>query len=332
MVQVRLVLRPGTETSEPVIRGEVGVDGLSVDVVTTVNGHPIRGFADLHAAADDCDAHSVGSATLIQYNALGVGEPRQYLPVFHARGPKLRNLLVRDDGQITAPADLKGRRVGVTSYSNTASIWLRGVLQHDFGVDPRDIVWVEGEQDFIKVQTQTIRREPPGGRKPERGLLVGMLKDGEIDALCWPGGGGYYAFYPGGPIDRFCEAQGGLRSLFEDPQEIIDHYRAAQVDHITETLAIKRSFVDREPEAPALLLELFRRAAALVREHMSTEERDRQRKEAEILGRDPFDYRFGPVEMNSIASLARFSHEQEITPRVPPLEELVPASLRQQPG
>ena len=136
MVQVRLVLRPGTETSEPVIRGEVGVDGLSVDVVTTVNGHPIRGFADLHAAADDCDVHSVGSATLIQYNALGVGEPRQYLPVFHARGPKLRNLLVRDDGQITAPADLKGRRVGVTSYSNTASIWLRGVLQHDFGVAP----------------------------------------------------------------------------------------------------------------------------------------------------------------------------------------------------
>ena len=329
MVQIRLVLRPGTTTSEPIIRGEASVDGLSVDVVTSVNGHEIGSFADLDAAADEADAHSIGSATLIQYNALGLREPRQFLPVFHARGPKLRNLLVRDDGALKEPSDLKGHRVGVTTYSNTAGIWLRGVLEHRYGVDPHDIVWVEGERDFIPVAPPTIPYEPPKAeRPPDRRLLIDMLKNGEIDALCWPGGGGYYAFYPGGPVDRFCGKEGGIRSMIEDPQVILDYYREAQLDHITETLAIRRSVVEREPEAPALLLELFRRAAVMVRERMSPEERDRQRKEAEILDRDPYDFRFGPVELNSIETLARYNHEQEITPRALPLEELVPSSLR----
>lgn len=326
-MHLRLVLLPGTVVSEPIIRGEVSTDGLELEVITTVDGRPIRSFADLDAAADIGDAHSCGSGTLIQYTALGVREPRRYIPVFHARGPKCRNLLVRDDGQIQAPADLRGRRVGVSSYTNTASIWIRGMLQHEFGVNPSEIMWVEGERDFIRTETRTVRREPAGtAGAGDRQQLIGMLKRGELDGLCWTGGGGYYAFYPGGPIDRFCREVGGIRPLIDDAEVILDYYQRNQMDHITETLAIRESTLDREPEAPLLLLDLFRKAAALVRERMGPEERELQRKEAEILGRDPFDYRLGSVEVNAIGTLARYNHEQEITPRIPSLEELVPAN------
>jgi len=328
-MHLRLVLLPGTTVSEPIIRGEVAVAGLDVDVITEVDGRQIRTFADLDAAADLGDVHSIGSSTVIQHTAMGLREPRRFVPVFHARGPKCRNLLVRDDGSVRTPADLRGRRVGVSNYTNTASIWLRGMLQDEHGVNASDITWVEGERDFLNAPTSSsIRREQVGVEAGvDRNRLLGMLQRGEIDALCWTGGGGYYAFYPGGPIDRFCKQQGGIRSLIDDPEVILDYYRRTTMDHITETLAIRESTLAREPEAPALVLALFRRAAEAVRNQMTTEERDLQAREAEVLGRDPFDYRLGTPEINSITTLARYNHEQEITPRVPSLKELVPASL-----
>ena len=327
-MHLRLVLLPSTTVSEPIIRGEVAVDGLDVDVITTVDGREIRTFADLDAAADLGDVHSAGSSTVIQYTAMGQREPRRFIPVFHARGPKSRNLLVRDDGSVSTPEDLRGRKVGVSNYTNTASIWIRGMLQDEYGVKASEIIWVEGERDFINAPTRSIRREQVGVESGvDRNRLVGMLQRGEIDGLCWTGGGGYYSFYPGGPIDRFCRQQGGIRSLIDDPQVILDYYRRSVMDHITETLAIRESTLEREPEAPRLVLELFRRAAEAVRSRMSAEERDLQGKEAELLGRDPFDYRLGTAEMNSIRTLSRYNHEQEIAPRAPSLEELVPASL-----
>lgn len=326
-MHLRLVLLPTTTVSEPIILGQVSVEGLDLDVVTTIDGRPIRSFGDLDAAGDDSDAHSCGSATLVQYTATGQREARRFLPVFHARGPKCRNLLVRDGGSVREPADLRGKRVGVSSYTNTASIWIRGWLEDEYGVKPSEMTWVEGEPDFIVAQTPSIRRERAGGGAGDRQQLIGMLQRGEIDALCWTGGGGYHAFYPGGPIDRFCRERGGIRSLVEDPEVILGYYRRAGVDHITETVAIKESALQREPEAPILLLELFRRSAVLVRERMSPQERELHGKGAELIGHDPFDYRFGAVETNSIRKLAYYNHVQEITPRAPPLEELVPAGL-----
>jgi 4,5-dihydroxyphthalate decarboxylase len=327
-MHLRLGLLLGTSVSEPIIRGEVGLDGLELEVVTTVDGREIRTFADLDAIADQVDVHSAGSSTIIQYTAMGDREPRRFLPVFYARGPKARNLLVRDDDSIRTPADLIGKRIGVSSYTNTASIWIRGMLQHEYGVRPSDVIWVEGEYDYVASSTPSVRREQVGQQAGvDRFRLVKMLQSGELDALCWTGGGGYYSIHPGGPVDRFCSQQGGIRPLIGDPEVILDYYHRTQMDHITETLAIRESVLSREPDAPQLLLELFRRSAALVRERMSEDEHALQRKEIELLGRDPFDFQLGPVERNSIAALSQYNFEQEITPRAPSLAELVPPAL-----
>src|SRR5581483_593595 len=244
---------------------EVAVAGLDVEVISTVDGRPIRSFADLDLVADGCDAQSLGSSTLIQYTMSETREPRQFIPVFYARGPKLRNLLVRDDGAIAQPSDLAGKRIGVPSYSNTAAIWIRGVLREEYGVAPSAVTWVEAEPEFVPSLSASIRREAAlrPGDPQDRNALITQLKEGAIDAVCWTGGGGYYAFYPGGPLDRFCAQQGGLRSLINDPAVILEYYRRMKLDHITETVAIKRSVAEQEPEAPALILELFRRSAAL---------------------------------------------------------------------
>jgi 4,5-dihydroxyphthalate decarboxylase len=77
-----------------------------------------------------------------------------------------------------APADLKGRRVGIRAYSVTTSAWIRGILQNDHGVDLDAIKWVTFEDPHVAEyhDPATAERAPAGKR------LAQMLLDGEIDA------------------------------------------------------------------------------------------------------------------------------------------------------
>jgi len=77
-----------------------------------------------------------------------------------------------------APADLRGRRVGIRAYSVTTSAWIRGILQNDHGVDLDSIKWVTFEDPHVAEyhDPATAERAPAGKR------LLQMLFDGEIDA------------------------------------------------------------------------------------------------------------------------------------------------------
>jgi 4,5-dihydroxyphthalate decarboxylase len=77
-----------------------------------------------------------------------------------------------------APGDLAGRRVGLTSYSVTTGMWLRGVLAEDWGVKLDTITWVTFDEPHV-----AEFRDPPNVRRAPAGTdLLGMLLAGEIDA------------------------------------------------------------------------------------------------------------------------------------------------------
>src|SRR6516164_372246 len=40
------------------------------------------------------------------------------------------------------PKDIEGKKVGVRTYSQTTGLWLRGILQHDFGVDLNKVTFL----------------------------------------------------------------------------------------------------------------------------------------------------------------------------------------------
>ena len=99
--------------------------------------HPSEMFwRQLKFAEFDVSEMSMSSLTI----ATSQG-PTQWvaLPVFTTREFFHLRILVRAASGIQAPADLKGKRVGVPEYQQTAAIWGRGVLQHEFGVHPRDM-------------------------------------------------------------------------------------------------------------------------------------------------------------------------------------------------
>jgi 4,5-dihydroxyphthalate decarboxylase len=77
------------------------------------------------------------------------------------------------------PGGLKGKRVGIRSYSVTTTMWLRGVLMNDHGLDIDSVQWVTSEEAHVAEfkDPPTVRRAPAG-----RDLLA-MLFDGELDAI-----------------------------------------------------------------------------------------------------------------------------------------------------
>lgn len=77
------------------------------------------------------------------------------------------------------PGDLKGRRVGIRSYSVTTTMWLRGVLMNDHGLDIDSVKWVTTEEAHV-----AEFRDPPNVQRAPAGRdLLSMLYDGELDAI-----------------------------------------------------------------------------------------------------------------------------------------------------
>jgi 4,5-dihydroxyphthalate decarboxylase len=108
------------------------------------------------------------------------------LPIFTTRKFFHAEILVRRDARIERPADLKGKRVGVPEYQQTAALWTRGALQHEWGVTARDMEnWME------RVPTHSHRGavgfEPPPGvvirQVPAEKSLGSMMIAGELDAV-----------------------------------------------------------------------------------------------------------------------------------------------------
>jgi 4,5-dihydroxyphthalate decarboxylase len=109
------------------------------------------------------------------------------LPVFPSRVFRHGNLFINKKSGIKLPKDLNGRRVGTFGYRQTASVWIRGILQDDFGVDTNSFVWVEGGLDTPWQGDSTKDSEPVANVRFERAddtaTLSDMLASGEIDAL-----------------------------------------------------------------------------------------------------------------------------------------------------
>src|SRR3982074_1771257 len=149
----------------PVFDGKVKPDGITL-VPSAV--HPSELFwRQLRFA--DFDVSEMSFSSLIM--ARSKGDDRWVgLPIFTTRKFFHAEILVRKDSGIDRPGDLKGRRVGVPEYQQTAALWTRGVLEHEFGVAPKDMqFWMErapshshrGAIGFSPPPGVTVRQIPP---------------------------------------------------------------------------------------------------------------------------------------------------------------------------
>jgi 4,5-dihydroxyphthalate decarboxylase len=114
------------------------------------------------------------------------------MPVFVSRMFRHSGIYINTTKGIREPADLKGKVVGVPEYQMTASVWIRGVLQHEYGVPPASMRWRNGGLEESGRHEKVPLRLPKDVHLeaiPEGKTLSDMLAAGEIDALVsarWP--------------------------------------------------------------------------------------------------------------------------------------------------
>ena len=106
------------------------------------------------------------------------------IPVFPHRTFRHRDIWVCVASGIEKPGDLNGKRIGIQSWTNSASVWQRGLLAQDFGVDLKSIEWIA---DLHQEGAERIAPEWARiSRKPKELTLKQMLADSHIDALMLP--------------------------------------------------------------------------------------------------------------------------------------------------
>src|SRR5207237_7031567 len=111
------------------------------------------------------------------------------VPAFVSRAFRHTAIYVRTD-RIRAPADLKGRKVGVPEYQLTANVWARALLEDDFGVKPSDIHWIRGGIEHAARPEKITFKLPAGVRlddAPEGSTIAELLLKGEIGGFIAPG-------------------------------------------------------------------------------------------------------------------------------------------------
>lgn len=161
--------------------GRVAIEGCEVNYLT-MNPEQIFHRAWNHA---EFDVTELSASSYILARSTGWDD---YIgvPVFPSRSFRHSGIYIRRDAGISGPSDLKGREVGVPVYSQTASLWVRGMLSDDYGVAASDIHWRTGgleqggrKSRFASRLSPDVRATPIGDDE----TLSSMLADGRIPAL-----------------------------------------------------------------------------------------------------------------------------------------------------
>ncbi len=253
------------------------------------------------------------------------------IPVFLSRAFRHTSVYVRTDRGIATPADLAGRRIGIAEYQLTANVWVRGILEADHGVAPRDILWVRGGL-HQPGRPEKIAFEPPAGvqieNAPAGSTLDKMLVDGDIDGLI-------------GPRAPRCFAAGHpqVGRLFADSvAAAADHYRRTAIFPIMHLVGLRRSLADAHPWLPATLLKAFSDAKGIAEAALADTSatkvtmpfvEDNLAYVRELMGDEPWSY---GVERNRhvLDAFCDMHHAQGLSPRRLDVDELFHASTLEQ--
>ncbi len=136
----------------------------------------------------DNQEFQVSELSLASYTALkGRGEcPFVAVPVALSKIFRHSCIYVRTGAGIHTPQDLKGKRVGTSQWSSTGLVFMRGMLQHDYGVKPQDMHWFMGGLNSF-VEPPLIPLDLPNDIRLDflSGVetLEQMFAAGELDAL-----------------------------------------------------------------------------------------------------------------------------------------------------
>ena len=244
------------------------------------------------------------------------------LPVFPSKVFRHGFIFVNTDAGIEQPKDLEGKRVGVPVYGQSAAIWIRGILQSEYGVALDTIKWYEG------------RTNSPGGHRfsgsppykqvslspiPADKTLSGMLEAGELDAVL-----GAQAPDSFGSSPR-------VRRLIPNYREVEqEYYRKTGIFPIMHTVVIKREVYQAHPWLAKSLYEAMEESKRVCLDEMKFsgamryalpwlyDDLDEMRR---VFGDDPWSYGLEANRKN-LETMQGYMVDQGLAKEARPLEEV----------
>ena len=166
------------ERVEPLMNGIVKAEGI--EIVPTYS-HPsetfLRQLRDLEFPVGEMSMSSYLIARERGFDMIA-------LPVFPSRRLFHTELSIHADSGIEKPEDIVGKRIGVSEYQQTAALWQRGILEHDFGVSQYKVHWYMERTEEMSHGGVTGFTPPQGisfQRVPPDKSLASMLVQRELD-------------------------------------------------------------------------------------------------------------------------------------------------------
>ncbi|HVL69683.1 MAG TPA: hypothetical protein VM364_20670 [Vicinamibacterales bacterium] len=217
------------------------------------------------------------------------------IPVFPLRKFRHSFIVVNTNAGVEAPGDLAGKRVGVMEYSQTAAVWIRGLLQDEYGVRPETIRWFTGGVNRPG-HPQALQFRPDASVAIEyigdTRTLNQMLVAGELDAVI------------GARLPRALGREPHVQRLFRDYRRVEqDYFRRTRIFPIMHTVVIRESLYEQKPWVAESLFKAFVEARRLAWDAMHDDGNTRlmlpwlahDLEEMESLcGGDPWWYGVGP--------------------------------------
>ncbi|OQV09142.1 hypothetical protein CLAIMM_13305 [Cladophialophora immunda] len=303
----------------PLAVGEVQPAGLSVNFIDV---HHPRDIFDRMIANQEFDASELSSSEYITRHVAG---DRTFiaLPVFPSRVFR-HSFIVVNKERIKEPKDLNGKRIGVQLYTMTAAVFIRGLLQHEYGVDISSIEWVEGKMEGPGPHGKPSALKPLKPIKITQNTnptksLSDLLEAGEIDATI------------GADIPACLGKAPHIDRLFPDFKKVeMDYYKRTGIFPIMHLVAMRRDYYEQNKFAASALYNALNDSKELARKRMEStgalrymlpwlpQELDEIH---EVFGEDCWPY---GIEENrkTLEALVQYLYDQSMIETKVPIEEL----------
>ncbi len=236
------------DRTRAIFDGRAPIEGCDV---TAINLEPEESFHRAFKFAE----FDVTEVSMSSYTMTTARGDAHYIaiPAFVSRLFRHSSIYIRTDRGIARPQDLKGKTIGLPEYQMTANVWVRGILQDEYGVKPSDIKWRRGgleeagreERARINLPADVELVQVPNDR-----TLSKMLAAGEIDGLV-------SARAP----SCFLARVPSVARLFPDyPAAEAAYFKKTRIFPIMHAIGIRRSLVEQHPWLAVSVYKAFLKA------------------------------------------------------------------------
>ena len=291
--------------------GSVEPDGIDLTVLTDMDSTTrhwrfIRN-RDFDMAEYSCSAYVVARDQDLPVTAL---------PVFLHRRFRHGFVYINTGKGITKPKDLIGRKVGIKSYLVTAGHWMRGILEHEYGVPHKSIAWfseLDEEVDFTPPADLNLTR------LPHDKSVEDMLVEGELDAVIHAD-----------LIEPILKGDPRVARLWPDYKaEEMSYYKKTGIFPIMHVMGLKQELIEQHPWVPINMFHAFQRSKAMAMRRLNNPRivplawyREAWEEQERILGPDPWEYGLTDRNRHNLETIAGYSHEQGLTRRKLPVDDM----------